>query len=130
MPNVTQRVDEAFEELLAASTDEVKDVARKARAFVKSLVRDASEEVDFPAKMLVLTYQPGKYKGAVLTVMIHKAHVNILFAKGAEMLSLDEDKLLEGTGKLARHVKIKRAEDLAAPGLRALVKEAAARTPR
>lgn len=40
------------------------------------------------------------------------------------------DGLLEGTGKVARHIKIRTPERLDEPGVRRLIEAAAARTPR
>jgi hypothetical protein len=53
---------------------------------------------------------------------MHKAHINLGFASGSSLP--DPDKLLQGTGKYMRHVKIKRAEDLQKPALRQLVEKA------
>jgi hypothetical protein len=37
---------------------------------------------------------------------------------------------LEGTGKVARHIKVRSADVLARPGVQAMIVAAAARTPR
>ena len=81
--------DKAFADLLAGSTPEVRDLAQKTRALVRKLIPDAEEEVDTPARMLVETYIPGTYKGAILGIAPQKGYVNIMFPKGVEMMPLD-----------------------------------------
>jgi hypothetical protein len=53
-----------------------------------------------------------------------------MFSTGVEVEKLDTAGLLEGTGKRARHVKVRTLEDLKRPGLSTLLRAAAARTPR
>ena len=117
-------IDKAFAELLAGSTPEVRDRAQKTRALARKLLPDAEEEVDVPAKMIVERYIPRTYKGAIVAIAPQKSYVNINFPRGVELMSLDEKKLLEGTGKLARHVKICSADQPKEPALHVLIKEA------
>ena len=51
-----------------------------------------------------------------------KAHVNVGFFRGAEIA--DPDGLLEGTGKLMRHVKLRPERDIDARALRKLIETA------
>lgn len=51
-----------------------------------------------------------------------KAHVNVGFLRGAELA--DPDGLLEGTGKLMRHVKLRPDDKVDAAALRKLIKTA------
>ena len=74
---------------------------------MRKLIPDAEEEVDASSKMLVETYIPGTYKGAILGIAPQKGYVNIMFPHGVEMMSLDQKQLLKGTGKLARHIKFR-----------------------
>src|SRR5215470_5199776 len=52
-------------------------------------------------------------------VNVFKAHVNVGFFRGAEIA--DPDRLLEGTGKFMRHVKLSLARDLDAAALSRLI---------
>ena len=52
-------------------------------------------------------------------VNVFKAHVNVGFFRGTEIA--DPDRLLEGTGKFMRHVKLSPARDLDAPALLRLI---------
>lgn len=51
-----------------------------------------------------------------------KAHVNVGFFRGAELA--DPENLLEGTGKLMRHVKLKSDHDVDATALTTLIQTA------
>lgn len=51
-----------------------------------------------------------------------KAHVNVGFFRGAELA--DPENLLEGTGKLMRHVKLKSDRDVDTTALTTLIKTA------
>jgi len=69
-------------------------------------------------------YSRGRSVGYVAT---YKDHVNLGLRFGAELD--DPDRLLEGTGKSIRHVKLRSIEDVPRTRLEALVHRAAARRP-
>jgi hypothetical protein len=121
---------DAVTELFAPYPPEVRDLAVRARALMRELLPDATEEIDTKPPLLGYTYRPGTYKGLILALMPQQSYVNVVFSKGVELLEVDSAGLLEGTGKVARHVKVRDKERLDHPGLRALVTAAAARTPR
>jgi len=75
--------------------------------------------------LLGYSFRPGTYKGLILAVTPHQRHVNLVFAKGVELTQHDSGGLLEGTGKVARHVKIRSADRLEEPAVRALIARAA-----
>lgn len=62
------------------------------------------------------------YKGLVFTVIPAKAHVTLGIAGGASLP--DPAGLMEGTGKVHRHVKIRTAADLQRPELADLMEAA------
>ena len=117
-------------ELFAPYPAEVRELAMRARELMRELLPDAAEEIDTKPPLLGYTYRPGTYKGLILAIMPQKSYVNVVFSKGVELLELDPAGLLEGTGKVARHVKVRDVDRLDHPQLRALVTAAAARTPR
>ncbi|RZS38971.1 uncharacterized protein DUF1801 [Herbihabitans rhizosphaerae] len=59
------------------------------------------------------------YKGLVFSAMPHRAHVNLGFNRGAELP--DPAGLLEGTGKVHRHYKVRTVADLDRPELDELI---------
>ena len=97
---------------------------------VREIAPDASEEVDEEARLIGFTFVPGTYRGLFVAVAPQKTYVNLMFARGAELTALDRGGLLEGTGKVARHVKLREESDLERAGLRELIEAAAGRTPR
>lgn len=122
--------DKAIAQLIAPYSPEVQQLTKALRELGRKVIPDALEEIDTTAKLLVFTFIPGTYKGAILAIAPQKSYVNIIFSKGVELQQVDSKGLLEGTGKLARHIKIRRPEQVEDPAVRVLIKEAVARTPR
>jgi hypothetical protein len=120
----------SYTDLLAPFDPGVRELALEVRALVAEVVPDAAEELDPSAKLIGFTFIPGTYKGLFVAVAPQRAWVNLMFSRGAELVALDDAGLLEGTGKRARHIKFHDRARLAEPGVRALVAEAARRTPR
>jgi hypothetical protein len=122
----------AIGKLLVNYPPEVRQIAFKARELVRETTPDAIEEVDWSAKMIGFSFIPGTYKGLILTISPQKSYVNIIFSKGVELLEagLDANALLEGTGKKARHIKLRNEQILNDPTTRVQIESAAQRTPR
>lgn len=118
--------------LLEPYSPETRKLTRQARELVSKLVPDAVQEIDWSSKMIGFSFIPGTYKGLILTVSPQREYVNIIFATGVAMLQegLDDRGLLEGTGKHARHIKVRNEEILDYPTTRRLIIAAAERTPR
>jgi hypothetical protein len=112
------------ERFLAPYSPAICELAWKARALVLEVFPDAIEQLDPPAKLIGYGFDRG-YKGLVCGIALHKAHVNLMFAQGAELP--DPLGLLAGTGKRARHVKVQQPGDADRPGVRALLEAAVAR---
>ncbi|MEP7294466.1 MAG: DUF1801 domain-containing protein, partial [Chloroflexota bacterium] len=79
------------------------------------------EQIDVPGKLIGYGWDT-TYKGTVCVIMPLKESVNLGFARGASLN--DPDKLLEGTGKRARHVKFKSAEAMDQPAVQELLEAA------
>jgi hypothetical protein len=65
---------------------------------------------------------PKKMSEHFCHITFHKNHVNLGFNYGSELP--DPEGLLQGSGKLFRHVKITTPEDLSNPALRRLLEVA------
>jgi hypothetical protein len=117
-------------DLLSDYTPEVRALALQLRDLVRQLIPDAVEEVDLKDRLLGFTFKPRTYKGLILAIAPQRSYVNVMFSKGVELLEIDSAGLLEGTGKVARHVKVRTEDRVRDPGLRTLIQAAAARTPR
>ena len=92
-------------------------VAKTARALVKTTVKGVEEYVN-PWKIPSFDSN-----GPMCCFMVGKEHVTFAFMRGA--LLSDPEKLLEGTGKGVRHVKLRSVADVKQPGVKKLVVEAA-----
>ena len=111
-------------DLLAPYALEVRNLALAARSFVLKMIPDVSEQVDAKARIIGYGYGP-KYADMVCMLMPTKAGVNLGIAYAMELP--DPSKLLQGTGKLHRHVKLKSEADLETVALKSLLKAAVAR---
>lgn len=109
------------DEFLAEYPAEVQSIAMKVRLLVREVMPDALEIVDVPAKMIAYGTE-NSYKGMICVISPYAKHVNLGFARGTSVP--DPAGLLEGTGKRARHVKLKSLEDVERPEVRALLEAA------
>lgn len=112
-------MSKAFDEFLESYSPDVRELAARARALILDALPEVSEHV-YPA-MRVVRYglDGGRMAGLVCYIAPLKAGVNLGFMRGTSLA--DPHKLLAGTGKNLRHVKLRRAEDAANPALRALL---------
>jgi hypothetical protein len=117
---------EAVTAFLASYSAEVHELADRVRTFVLTVWPEAVEQVHVPQK--AIGYGVGqKMAEVVCVIMPLKTAVNLGFARGTELP--DPARLLEGTGKRARHVKITTTADLENPAVRALLEAAVAARP-
>jgi hypothetical protein len=111
------------EEFVNHSEPRMRNLARKVREFVRGVYPDLIERLDKGYWMI--RYGSGeKMNDDVSYISTHKAHLNIGLMRGSQLP--DPTGLLEGTGKMLRHIKIKKEADLEEHGeaLRALLKAA------
>jgi hypothetical protein len=112
---------------LESYPEEVRSLALKVRDLVREVFPAGIEQVDAPSK--IVAYGVDRtYRGLVCAIAPQRSYVNLMFARGVELP--DAEQLLEGTGKHARHVKIRREEDVGRAGVRALLEEAVARVAK
>jgi hypothetical protein len=112
----------AVDRFLNAYPPPVQDLARRARSLVRRGLRTLpalEEAVDKAARMIGYRSGPG-YDGMVCTLIPSRTEVKLGFYRGAELP--DPQGLLEGAGKLHRHVRLRGAADVERPGLEALLK--------
>lgn len=114
----------AAEKVLAACAEPVRPLARAVfeelrRVFPSAVMTADADGIGFGTG-------PG-YKHLVFTLLPYRKHVTIGFAHGTELP--DPAGLLEGSGKVHRHVKIRTVEDLGRPGMAELFAAAVERDP-
>jgi hypothetical protein len=118
--------ERAVDRFLGAYPPEVQEIAARARTLVLTALRalpHVDETVDAAARLVAYGCGPG-YAGMVCTLIPSRTEVKLGFYRGAELP--DPRHLLEGTGKVHRHVRLRGAKDVAMPGLNALLKAAVA----
>jgi hypothetical protein len=109
-------VNEDVERLLDAQAPQIAELARELCTLVLEVYPDALVTVDGGD----IGFGSGTgYKGLVFVVAPHSKHVNLGIAGGATLP--DPAGLMEGTGKVHRHIKIRSSGDLERPELRELM---------
>src|SRR6266850_240478 len=88
---------------------------------IGALLRVHSRSVYRLAPLRPDTQDEGRY----LYIGVIKDHVNLGFIRGSELA--DPQRILEGTGKQMRHIKIRNMSDLLRPAIRAYLQEACER---
>jgi hypothetical protein len=111
-----------IDELLAGYSPEVRDLALRACDLVRSVLPDAVVKVHPGWKNIMFSTGP-RMGDMVVAVMPLRARINLHLA-GADLP--DPAGLLEGTGKMGRHVKVASPAMLENPALRELLLAAVA----
>ena len=93
------------------------DVTKAVRALVKKTVKGSEEYVN-PWKIPTFDWH-----GPLCGYMAQKGHVTLILYRGTELE--DPQRLLEGTGKSLRHVKLRSLADVNKPAVEKLLAEAA-----
>lgn len=108
----------AFDLFLGASAPEVAQVARALRLAVLDAFPDAVEWFD-PGNGLLAFGSTRAMRDLYLAIIPHKAHVNLQLVDGVDLPN--PEGRIEGTGKRARHVKVRSLDETAAPRLKAAI---------
>jgi hypothetical protein len=117
----------AFERFLASSRPAVADVALAVRRAVVDRLPGAVEWFDPGNKLLALGTKRSM-PDLLFAIMPHTAHVNLQLFDGVDLP--DPSGRIEGTGKRARHVKVRSAAEAEAPWLVAAIEaQVACRLP-
>jgi len=115
-------MSDGFDEILAGVDPHIAELARRARTLIRD-VYPAVVEVPWPKQRAVgYGVGPRKMSEHFCYVSLSGGHINLGFNYGSELP--DPDHLLEGTGKLFRHVKLHGAAQLDNPALRRLLEAA------
>jgi hypothetical protein len=115
-----------FNALVRQYSPQLQKLARRVRQFVRSEMPGAVEQVK-GGWHAVWYGTTAKMNDIVVVIHLQDRYVNLEFSGGASLP--DPAKLLEGTGKNMRHVKIRDEKALARPEFLALVRAAIAAGP-
>jgi hypothetical protein len=112
-----------LDRLLSAYSPEIRELAMKTRALLLKTIPKLQEQVDAPSKLVGYGFSP-KYADTICVIMPAKGWVTLGIGRASELP--DPFNLLEGKGKVHRHVKLRTAADVHAPALRQLLRAALA----
>jgi hypothetical protein len=115
-------MDNGFIKIVSGVSPHARQLAEQARALIQT-VYPGVVEIPWP-KQRVIGYGvgPKKMSEHFCYISVSKEHINLGFMYGAELP--DPEKLLKGSGKLLRHVRITQPEQLSNPALHELLKVA------
>lgn len=111
-----------FEGLIEHAQTNIAAIATKARQLIQNFHPDTVEVSRNGEKTAAYGFGPKKMSEAYAFISVHREHVNLGFYHGTQLN--DSSALLEGTGSLIRHIKLKRTEDLDNPALQDLLQQA------
>jgi len=117
MPTIEGKQAEIWIADYVKKAEKFEAVTKSLRALMKKEVKGVEEYVN-PWK--VPSFDSN---GPLCCFMVGKNHVTFAFLRGAALT--DPEKLLEGSGKGVRHVKLRSVADVNEPALRKLIVEAA-----
>jgi len=114
-------MDNHLDTFLASYSREAREIALCLRTLVLNVFLGAAERID-PRAGIIAYNRGNAEKEWFFAISPHMKYVNLLFSKGA--LIPDPSKLLVGSGKQTRHVKIKSEAETQNPALRLLLEKA------
>jgi hypothetical protein len=117
MPNIEGKEARVWIDAYVKKAGKLSGVAKAVRALVKKIVAGCEEYVN---AWKIPTFD---LNGPLCFYMVAKEHVVFGFMRGA--ILRDQGKLLEGTGKYLRHVKLRSTAEVRRAQVRLLVKQAA-----
>src|SRR3990170_7293473 len=106
-----------LEDFLEDYKPEVRNLALQLRDLVYEVDADVIEQIDKPAHLLAYGYAK-TYTHLMCVIILYKDYVNLGFPRGIDLP--EPEGLLDGTGKRARHVKIRTAAQIELPEVAAL----------
>lgn len=118
---------QTVEQFLSTYPADVQVLALRARELVQEIVPDVREQV-YEAYKTIGYGSVTKQDAMFCYIAPLKDRINLGFYRGVVLP--DASGLLEGTGKLLRHVKVRSMEELERPALRQLIMDAVAELER
>ncbi|MCW5876064.1 MAG: DUF1801 domain-containing protein [Anaerolineales bacterium] len=124
--NIRKTISEELEDFLSNYTPEVRNLALALRDLVFEIEPRVKEQIDFKASLLGYGYRE-TYKHIICVIILYSEYVNLGFPRGVDLA--DPEGLLEGTGKYARHVKMRELAQIESAEVAALLQGAVEITP-
>jgi Domain of unknown function (DU1801) len=111
-----------YRDLFASTSSELQAICDVLRAQIFALHPEALEIVWLRQHITSYGIGPKKMSEHYAYIAIHSKHVNLGFYRGAKLK--DAGGLLEGSGKLLRHAKIRNTSEAQSEDVRILLSEA------
>jgi hypothetical protein len=125
MADLPKAAQGTFDELLAGVEPALARIARRLRAIIRDVDASTVETVRLGDNAATYGVGPRKMTDGYAYIMPMRGYINLGFYQGAVLA--DPKRLLEGTGKGLRHVKLRTLAEADRPPVRALVAAALAR---
>jgi hypothetical protein len=122
MPDLNETIEKTLWEVLSDRTDKVVEIALAARKSVLKAATGCSEFVGETYCVLNLFSFTGKHGQAFIHIATYSNHVNLGFSHGTQLD--DPEGLLEGTGKLIRHIRLNSKSQLRSKSVKDLIANA------
>ena len=117
-----------FEEVIAAASPDLQEIARAIRALIADVMPGVTEVPWAKQKTAGYGVGPKKMSEHFCYIAPQKRYVNLGFFYGTDLP--DPAGLLAGNGKLLRHIKISSMAELERPAVRNLIVAASAHLPK
>ena len=111
-----------FVELMELTEAEIRPLARRLREIILDVDPESVEVVRLGERAATYGVGPKKMSEGYVYILPYKNWVNLGFYKGADLP--DPAGLLEGSGKILRHIKVRSVEDAERPGVCVLIENA------
>ena len=109
-----------FNDLLDITGEDLRPIVLELKKVILTIDPDACEVVRLGDRAATYGVGPKKMKEGYVYILPHKSWVNLGFFRGA--ILDDPDRLLEGTGKSMRHIKIKSLDQANNKSIKTLIK--------
>jgi hypothetical protein len=116
------QANEDFDKVLMSFSSEIQGIAQEARSLIYEILPEVVEVVWERQKTAGYGTGPKKMSEHFCWIAPYKKHVVLGFNYGSELP--DPHHILEGTGKLFRHVKLSKIDDVRKSSIRNLIKAA------
>ena len=129
MPTKGDSAQADLEGFIDSYRPEIGALARAALARMRARLPGAVQLVYDNYNALVIGFGPSERASeAILSIALYPRWVNLFFLHGADLP--DPGRLLNGTGKQVRSIRLRDAADLDQPAVRKLIDEAVARSAK
>ncbi|ALC91684.1 hypothetical protein AM500_19270 [Bacillus sp. FJAT-18017] len=112
-----RRENEEVNQFILKLPEDIQNIA----SALRKIILNSSQELQEEFKWSMPNYS---YKGLVCYIQTAKSHVNLGFHRGNVLQEKDTNKLLQGSGKALRYIRVKKMEEVQPEAIASLIEEA------